>query len=90
MHRARRGSGVEAEAEPVQGAQPQVAPAAVASARASDQRVRLMPSARNGSGGNGSGFSADHPQPGALGVSPASRSSITSAPNRVAPTPRPV
>ncbi len=60
------------------------------SARASDHWVRAMPVQANGSGGNGTGFVRTISRAVRSVRAPASRSSITSAPNRVAPTPSPV
>ncbi len=60
------------------------------SARSSDRRVSSMPRPASGDGGNGSGRRRTISRRVRSVSSPASRSSITSAANRVAPTPRPV
>ena len=62
----------------------------LASALATDQRVRLTTPERSGSGGNGTGLPRTVCRLVSSVRSPDSRSSITWAPNLVAPTPRPV
>ena len=82
---------VEAEPEPVERAQPEAAPAARGGRRpASRLRVSSIAAQRSGSGGNGNGFERHRRRRVASVWRPASRSSATSAPKRLAPTPSPV
>ena len=67
-HEPRRRSGVEAETEPVERRSHRLRRPWRRSAAAREHRVSSIAAQANGSGGNGTGFVAHHPQPGALGV----------------------